>query len=451
MLRQNHKTALLLATLLGCTSTEAAWRKKQQEQFEKDQELADLRGKRSVKRTKPQRRKSRKKRTSPAHRELNRLAERLDAEALAIENKKKLKRVFQKLDALDRTKEGLVRILHLGDSHIAADYITRTIRERLQARFGNAGRGVVVADQRAPYGGRRLKKSGWKRLRIVDRGGPGNPFGFAGMVLTSQRRGANAKYVLRGNDHEVAVYFHSSRRGPDLKVYAESELIAEFSTRSRGAKSRVERVEIPEHRLGGATPPEWLNVVATGPGAKVFGLSFESTNSGVIYDSIGPVGADAKAYLDLEQSSFQQHLEALNPDLLVLMVGGNDALMVRKGKRTLKQVRTHHVELIRKMKSYVPGADCLLFGPMDAGAKINGRIGTKAFLLDVRDLQRDIASELGCAFWDTLASMGDEGSFGRWFEEGIMNEDMVHPRSKGGDLIGHLFATALMNAYLGND
>ncbi|CAN0493538.1 unnamed protein product, partial [Discosporangium mesarthrocarpum] len=32
-----------------------------------------------------------------------------------------------------------------------------------------------------------------------------------------------------------------------------------------------------------------------------------------------------------------------------------------------------------------------------------------------------------------------------------MNQDLVHPRSKGGELMGHLFARAFMNAYLGID
>lgn len=35
-------------------------------------------------------------------------------------------------------------ILHLGDSHIAADHITGEVRRLLQARFGDAGRGLMM-------------------------------------------------------------------------------------------------------------------------------------------------------------------------------------------------------------------------------------------------------------------------------------------------------------------
>lgn len=446
----SHKALVLFPLVLasGCASSPSDWRKRRQAEFEaKQEELEDLKSTSQRKK-----RRKRKRRPLPVSRELDALAARLGASPKPIENKPALSRLFRKLDQLDRSREGLVRILHLGDSHIAADYITRTVRERLQARFGDAGRGFVVIDQRAPYGGRRLKRKGWRRERIVDRDGPGKPFGFSGMRLISKRRGATVKYVLKPSDHELALYYHGTRRGAGLKVYAEEELIGEVSTRTRAPKSGVKRVEIPEHRLGGATPPEWLEIVATGSGAKLVGLSFESTDSGLIYDSIGPVGADAKVYLDLDEASLRAHLGVLAPDMFVLMVGGNDALMVRQGKRTLAEVREHHVALVQRLKGNLPEADCLLFGPMDAGERMeDGRIGTKRFLLELRDIQRDVATEQGCAFWDTLDAMGGEGSFGRWLGEEIVNEDMVHPRSKGGDLLGHLFSTALMNAYLGND
>ncbi len=445
---RNHKNAvLILATVLGCASSPSGWRHRRQAAFADDTEAPPPKPP-----PKPARKKPRRTRPFPASQELDDLAKTVGATPFPIESKGDLDWFFHKLDQLDRTKEGVVRVLHLGDSHIAADYITRTIRERLQARFGDAGRGFVVIDQRAPYGGRRLKRMGWRRQRIVDPDGPGHAFGFAGMRLISTRRGASAKYVLRPNDHELSIYYHGTRGGAPVKVYAEEELIDEFSTGHRRARSLVEKVEIPEHRLGGATPPETLNIVADGTGAEIFGLSFESTESGLIYDSIGPVGADAKVYLELEQRSFEEHLTALAPDLVVLMVGGNDALMVREEKRTLDQVRQDHEKLVARLRAFAPDADCLLVGPMDAGeAHEDGTIGSKRYLTEVRDIQKAVAQAHGCAFWDTYTAMGGEGAFGRWFAEGIMNDDMVHPRSKGGDLVGHLFATALINAYLGTE
>lgn len=390
--------------------------------------------------------------------ELDKLGKTLGGSALKIERPcrtpkcetKALDGFFKRMDKLDRVKDGVVRVLQLGDSHIAADYITRTTRAQLQDRFGNAGRGFVAADQRAEYGGRRIDRKNWERLRCVDPKGPGNPFGFAGMYLESQSSGAELTYELEPDDDDLVIYYQAQPKGANLKVFAETELLATVSTKNKKAKSLVERIEIPEHRLGGAVPPTLLKIAADGPNVKVFGLSFESLKPGFLYDSIGPVGADARVYLGMDPVSMGEQLDALRPDLIVIMVGGNDALMIRKGERTIAQVKADHEALITRLQGHLPTADCLVFGPMDAAERLNdGTLVSKTFIKEVRDLQRELALQKGCAFWDAYEAMGGAGSFGRWLKAGIMNEDLIHPRAKGGDLLGHLFAQALINAYLG--
>lgn len=55
--------------------------------------------------------------------------------------------LFEKLYELETKKEGKINIVHIGDSHIQADFFTNTIREALQAEFGNGGFGFTF-----PYG-----------------------------------------------------------------------------------------------------------------------------------------------------------------------------------------------------------------------------------------------------------------------------------------------------------
>ena len=52
----------------------------------------------------------------------------------------------------------------------------------------------------------------------------------------------------------------------------------------------------------------------------------------------GRWGQTPRFYLQLERQSFLEHLEAHQPDLVVLMVGGNDAMKIRKGWTDLKKV-----------------------------------------------------------------------------------------------------------------
>ncbi len=51
--------------------------------------------------------------------------------------------VFEKLSNLERNKQGKINIVHIGDSHIQADFFTNTIRQALQDKFGNGGFGFT--------------------------------------------------------------------------------------------------------------------------------------------------------------------------------------------------------------------------------------------------------------------------------------------------------------------
>lgn len=51
--------------------------------------------------------------------------------------------VFEKLYNLETNNQGKINIVHIGDSHIQADFFTNAIREILQEKFGNGGTGFT--------------------------------------------------------------------------------------------------------------------------------------------------------------------------------------------------------------------------------------------------------------------------------------------------------------------
>ena len=356
--------------------------------------------------------------------------------------------------ALDRTLARLkakasVRILQLGDSHIAADYITSMIRHRLQAEYGDGGRGFVHIDQKWGFGGRRTqrKDADWTQTRVVDKGGPGKPFGFSGMSLQAKKAGAKVAYRVLPGDRAVRIYYLQHPKGSKVEVRLGAASLGTFDTQGPEA-SKVHELALalpegapPDKKKG---PAGWsLSLVAAGAGAQLFGISFEGSGSGVIYESVGPVGADAKLYLETGRDSFVQHLAAHAPDLVVLMVGGNDALKTRKKWTDMKKVEQDHRDLVALIKATVPTAEVLIWGPMDAGDRKGKVVSSKAYLEEIRDMQRTVAKEAGVAFWDTLAAMGGPGAIARWDAAGVMNKDLVHPKKRAADLLGDLFARAL--------
>jgi lysophospholipase L1-like esterase len=370
------------------------------------------------------------------------LAAKVGAQDAPIVEASRLARFASKVQ---RTKggAGVVKVLHLGDSHVAADLITKTIRAELQGLLGDAGRGFTAVDQSEKGGGRGLgSTAGWKRDRIVDKGREGIAFGFGGSSLESVKKGAKLEYRASPEDRSVELYFEAGPGRGRVEIYFGKARIAELDTANDTAVSRTHKVSLPEARASKDT----LRIVAPSAPVRLFGLTFETGKAGILYSVIGPVGADAKVYLDLERKSFTDQLQAASPDLVVLMVGGNDALKVRKKWRTIEEVRRHHEELLSLLSSTLPNADILLWTPMDAGEKKKGAVATLPFIAEVAALQREVAKSQKVAVYDALGSMGGVGSIAKWAKEGIMNADLVHPKSKAAELLGLLFVRSFVAA-----
>ena len=337
--------------------------------------------------------------------------------------------------------DGVVRVLHLGDSHVAADFITSRIRRDLQAKFGNGGRGFVHPDQRWGYGGRRIYKSkDWIRDRIVDGGRRiGRPYGFSGNSLKARRAGARVSYRIRPGDRAVRIYYRP-RPKAQISVSLDGRSLGRFKLSGPAPFVEVVLPERKAKRQRRGPPGNTLRIRARTAGVMLFGLSFEGDGAGLQYSVIGPVGADAKVYLQMENKSFVRHLRAYQPDLVTYMVGGNDALKIRKRWTSLAKVERDHRQLFERVRQAVPDADCLVWAPMVAGRRKGDRIVSKAYLSEVRDMQRRVAREAGCAFWDTLTAMGGPKNVSRWAP--IMAKDLVHPRKSAADLMGRMFVQA---------
>lgn len=392
---------------------------------------------------------------TPEMLELDALAREVGALVTPVENpcvegrpgncyRRALDRLFVRLDALQEDPRSQVRILQLGDSHIAADYITGTIRERLQASFGNGGRGFLHVEQREQYGGRRLSRRGpWRRTRMVDKGQDGQPFGFSGHAIESMGAGAWVEYALI-DAHRVTLYYHATPGAADMTVTVDGELVGKVDTASKRPESDYKSVVIPRKE---GKDGRVLRITANGKGVRLIGISFEREDGGLLYDSVGPVGADARVYLSASEDSFREHLKVLRPDLVVLMLGGNDLLRVRRGDMTLEQTRLDLEALIARVQDALPDADCMVWSPMDAGERKGRDIESKDRIGEMRYVQREAARNRGCGFWDMYAAMGGDGSIGRWAAKNIINRDLIHPRRRAGELLGHLFADGFFAAY----
>lgn len=98
---------------------------------------------------------------------------------------------FEKLWILDSLKDRKINILHIGDSHVQADFMTHLLRQRFQQQFGNAGLGFVF-----PYslvktnGGKNVRFSSnivWESQKNTQTKDP-NSIGLSGYSFTTKNK-----------------------------------------------------------------------------------------------------------------------------------------------------------------------------------------------------------------------------------------------------------------------
>jgi lysophospholipase L1-like esterase len=358
-------------------------------------------------------------------------------------------------DALGKAEAGqrVARVCHYGDSPITNDGITSTVRSQLQLRFGDAGHGFILID----------KPWGWYEhagvMRDASRGWASDPmfiargdhlYGLGGVSFTSEHDGTSATFgtATEGQvGRQVSsfdIYYLAQPGGGDFDIEVDGSPVRRVSTARDVVVSGFAGVQVP-------AGPHKLNVSASGNGeVRLFGVVLESGRGGVQYDSLGVNGAFVGLlanYMDGEH--WAEQLRHRNPDLVILNYGTNESQFERL---PMDQYQRDTVEVIRRIRSALPGASIMLVAPMDRGARgEGGRIVTRPTIPRLVSYQRAIAAQTGCAFFDTYTAMGGEGTVARWCDARpkLMGGDYTHPTAKGAEIVGNLIYNAIIGAYDG--
>ena len=89
-------------------------------------------------------------------------------------------------------------------------------------------------------------------------------------------------------------------------------------------------------------------------------------------------------------------------------------------------------------------------GPGDFPRKTpEGGWASRPRVRQIVEVQRTVAAEGGCAFWDMLTFMGGEGSMDRWVRSAppMARPDHIHLTRRGYVRTGMMFTDALLAAY----
>ena len=178
-------------------------------------------------------------------------------------------------------------------------------------------------------------------------------------------------------------------------------------------------------------------------------MSLENGTPGVVYDTLGLPGAYAAVFLRTHRPYFRAQLRQRKPSLVVLMFGGNEAFRLSRDWTKPEEIQQEAEALVKLVRESSPESACLVCQPHRRGGAHHGRRAGAAPGLAQggghlpRGGPGGRLRLLGRAQrpWATRAPPSGGSS------AGMLNEDLIHPRSRGSDLLGHLFDLALQRAY----
>lgn len=330
-----------------------------------------------------------------------------------------------------------------GNSLIASDRITDIVRARLQEFYGKGGGSFYLLDRLADYGGRwRTGKSDrrWDIYNFSQGSKGAYPFGVPGAHHVSQRAGARTRWRIEG-DRVARVFWFDHKRSPGFSLWIDGEKALDVKP-VRNDKLSITQLELPPDA-------KTLTLVAKGARLVVHGAEMDMPAAGVRFDTHGIVAADSRKWMSADLEQFQTELAARNPQLVVVMLGGNEVRRVAWRRYSLKTVEEQASKFLDRLQTILPGSSCLVIGPLHAieGKDHRRPFQTRPQLAPVNRIYREQALAHGCAFFDTYAAMGGEGSLRRFYKNRMLHADYVHPRADGLNFLGEYIAQGLFRAW----
>lgn len=357
-----------------------------------------------------------------------------------LKNQSALQNFFEQLDSLLYAKSGKVNIVHIGDSHIQADYFSGQLRRRLQASFGNGGRGFVFPYQIARSNGPidiKVKHTGewWSYSIMKD---------YEGMPI-----GASGYLVEAADSSEVLVKLSSLKEST-----ASFKKFTVFQSGGRFIPEQ-ENFEPMVSALGGSELMPYSTYllkdyqdsihlraeVKPGQRLQLHGFSFENTQAGLVYHAMGANGSSTLHYL--RSNKFENQIAALDADLIIISYGTNDAYLPYSrfcSSCASDRFRT----IIKRIKSQNPHAAILLTTPADHFYR---RRYDNRNLWYLRKALLRLAEQENVAVWDLYELMGGQRSILDWQRGGLARRDLIHFSKEGYQLQGNLLYQAIMDAY----
>lgn len=360
-----------------------------------------------------------------------------------FEDSSDYERLFTIYDDIILEGTGKINIVHIGGSHIQADIYTNRMRQHMQNFYPacNGGRGFLfpfrVARTNNPYNYHVNYTGHWESCRNVERK-KNCTLGLAGISVTTFDTTASIT-IIPFKDSIVKYKYNS------LKVFhnfSDSEFDFDVSMGQNCSVTENQELGYSEIQFPSLQDSIHITFAKTDSFQNEFtlyGFYAENDDPGIVYNSIGVNGASVPSFLRCKL--LPQHIQAINPDLVVLSIGTNDAYTRRFHADVYEK---NYDSLIIRIKQVLPNAAIMITVPNDSYLY---RRYVNTNTKEVRDAIYRLAKKYHCGVWDFYKVMGGLNSIYIWYKLGLAKYDKVHFTRAGYYLKGDLFFNAFLKAY----
>ena len=352
-----------------------------------------------------------------------------------IGNAQYLQSFYSKM-ALINDSNKQVHILHVGDSHLQADFLTEQTRKLFNSA---AARGLLVpykvAKTNSSYMYTSKTFSDWQTKRCTKLDNP-LPIGIGGITVqtiddtasitltTKDEKGFNCIKIFHQND-ETAFDFEVFDDMGNALTKQDYILAKNYYESTFYSNPLINSVTIKNKKTSDS---QWQSLI--------YGFYISNGKNGVVYNSLGVNGAEYRHYN--EAKYFAEQSQALTPDLIIISLGTNEAANLKFDELTFyNQID----KLVNDLQNYNPNASILLTTPADNYRK---RRHTNTIINRVSQTIVNYCNEHNMPYWDLYKISGGYKSAKHWKKYHLFAKDFLHYSRQGYEVQGTLLYNALM-------
>jgi lysophospholipase L1-like esterase len=350
---------------------------------------------------------------------------------------------FSKMDSLILLGKGKINILHIGDSHIQADYVSGQLRKRFQnMAWGlNGGRGFVfpvkMAGSNNPWNFSVSYSGKWSGCKNVEENRH-CPIGLGGYIVSTSSTKAGISIGYR--DDNYLAYNHRRVRVYHNMDTANWELTMRDTTLNYQLKHHVDS-GYSVFAFDSCQTDFALDIQRKNDDGEFLlrGFLFENDDPGIVYHSVGVNGAEVESWLRCPL--MMKEISSIDPDLIIVSLGTNDSYTSKFDKAAFEQ---NMRQFTGRLQKTAPGAAMLWVTPGD-----NYRY--RKYLNYSTEKASEVILKLGREYhfmvWDFYDIMGELNAIMSWYYAGLTARDKLHYNKRGYELQGDLLFNAFLRAY----